>query len=188
MKYQIVKEEMVFNDFFKIKKATIKHELFNHESIEVDRLCFERGDAVAILIYEKDTDTLLFTKQFRYPSIKEEDGWLIEITAGMLEMDENPIDRVKLEVEEEIGYQLQEVAFINSSFVSPGGTSERIFLYYAEVDSHQKIYEGGGVLSESEDIQLIKLSPKEVKSMYRNNQFRDMKTVLAIQWFLLNKA
>jgi ADP-ribose pyrophosphatase len=27
------------------------------------------------LIYEKDTDSLLFTNQFRYPTIKEKDGW-----------------------------------------------------------------------------------------------------------------
>ncbi len=71
MKYKVIKEEIVFDDFFKIKKATIEHELFDSGTIEVDRLCFDRGDSVAVLLYEKDTDSLLFTNQFRYPTAQK---------------------------------------------------------------------------------------------------------------------
>ncbi|GEQ86739.1 ADP-ribose pyrophosphatase [Patiriisocius marinistellae] len=187
MNYKIIKEETVFDDFFKIKKAKIEHDLFNSNVIEVDRLSFERGDSVAILIYEKDTDSLLFTNQFRYPTIKENNGWIIELTAGTLETDEEPEKRVKKEVEEEIGYQVKELEFINSFFVSPGGSSERIFLYYSEVNAADKVFKGGGMKYEKEDIQLIKIKTKEVIEALNNNLFRDAKTLIGVQWFLANK-
>ncbi|MCJ8292441.1 MAG: NUDIX domain-containing protein [Crocinitomicaceae bacterium] len=189
MKYDILKEEIVFDHFFKIKKAKIRHELFDSNSIEVNRLCFERGDSVAILMYEKDTDSLLFTNQFRYPTTGKENGWILELTAGSIESkDDEPKDRAKKEIEEEIGYQVEEIEFISSFFVSPGGTSERILLYYSEVNSTHKVFDGGGMKFESEDIQLVKIKTKEVIKRLKDNQFRDAKTILGIQWFLLNKV
>ena len=188
MKFRLIKEETVFDEFFKIKKAKIEHDLFDSNSIEIDRLCFERGDSVAILVYEKDTDYLLFTNQFRYPTIKEKEGWILELTAGTIEPDEDPAYRVKKEVEEEIGYQINGIELISSFFVSPGGTSERIFLYYSEVNSTDKLFEGGGMKYENEDIQLVKIKRATVVEQLKNNQIRDAKTIIGIQWFIINKA
>ncbi|QXP51067.1 MULTISPECIES: NUDIX hydrolase [unclassified Cellulophaga] len=187
MKYEIIKEQIIFDDVFKIKKAKIKHELFDTNTIEIDRLSFERGDSVAILIYEKDTDSLLFTNQFRYPTIKEKDGWILELSAGSIEMGEDPKQRVKKEVEEEIGYKVNEIEHINTFFVSPGGTSERILLYYSEVKSSDKKFKGGGIKYEKEDIQLIKIKTDDVIHQFNNQKFRDAKTIIGIQWFLVNK-
>ncbi|SFT51079.1 ADP-ribose pyrophosphatase [Algoriphagus locisalis] len=186
MKFEILKEEIIFDDHFKINKAKIKHELFDSSFIEVDRLCFERGDSVAIIIYEKDTDMLLFTNQFRYPTIKEK-GWILELVAGSIELGDIAEDRVRKEVEEEIGYMVNEIQFINSFFVSPGGTSERISLYYSEVDSKNKVFKGGGMKFEKEDIQLIKIKSSDVKEQMKTNQFRDAKTIIGLQWFYLNR-
>lgn len=187
MKYEIIKEELVFDHFFKIKKAKIKHDRFDSTSTEVERLCFERGDSVAIVIYEKDTDSLLFTNQFRYPVTKES-GWILELTAGSVESDDDePIDRARKEIEEEIGYQVEELEFVNSFFVSPGGTSERILLYYTEVESTNKVFEGGGMKLESEDIQLVKIKSSKVIERLKKGEFRDAKTIVGLQWFLINK-
>ncbi|OBX22185.1 MULTISPECIES: NUDIX domain-containing protein [Bizionia] len=184
MKYRLLHERLVFDHVFQIKKARIKHDLFNSGSIEEDRFCFERGDSVAIVLYEKDTDSLLFTKQFRYLTIKERAGWILELTAGSIETHEEPEHRVKMEVEEEIGYKLNGLDFISSFFVSPVGSSERIFLYYAEVNSSDKVFKGGGMTTEKEAIQLVKMPVIEVHKHVKNNQFRDAKTIIGIQWFL----
>jgi nudix-type nucleoside diphosphatase (YffH/AdpP family) len=129
----------------------------------------------------------LFTNQFRYPTTKEKNGWILELTAGSIESDESASERAKKEVEEEIGYKINEMEFINSFFVSPGGSSERIMLYYSEVDSTNKVFEGGGLKSEKEDIQLVKIKREEVIEQLKNNKIRDAKTIIGIQWFLLNK-
>jgi len=187
MKYIIKKEEMVFDDFFKIKKAKIVHDSFNKNQIEVDRLCFERGDSVAVLIKEKDTNCLLFTNQFRYPSIKDGNGWILELVAGSLNENEDPKNRLVTEIDEEIGYNLESIELISSFFVSPGGTSERILLYYGEVDSTDRGHSGGGLIDEKEDIELVKIDIEKCNTMLSNCQFKDAKTIIALQWYYLNK-
>lgn len=187
MNYKVHSEELIFDQFFRIKKAKIEHDLFDGGSVTVHRLCFERGDSVAILIYEKDTNLFLFTKQFRYPAVAE-NGWIVELTAGSIDEGENPEHAVQREVEEEIGYKIKDMIFINSFFVSPGGTSERIFLYYAEVETTDKVYVGGGKLSENENIELVKFSFNEIKKMLENNLIRDAKTIIALQWIMLNQS
>lgn len=186
MKYRIIAEEFVFKGFFKIKKAKILHDTFNGKEIIVDRLSFERNNSVAILIYQKDTDEFLFTNQFRYPTTQSTDGWLLEIPAGSMKPVDDPEFRMREEVKEEIGYEMDSVELICSSFVSPGGCSEKVFLYYAEVNSTQKTSKGGGLESENEDIDLVKLSKEKVLQMYHDKEFQDAKTIMAIQWYLLN--
>ncbi len=181
MKFKILRESLVFDQFFKIKKARIQHDLFDGSQIEVERLCFERGDSVAVVIYEKDTDSFLFTHQFRYPTVKESTGWILEITAGSIEGEDSPESTARREVLEELGYKLDKLEFMSSFFVSPGGTSERIFNYYAEVNSRDKVSSGGGLLSENENIQLVKLSREKVIDMLAKNEFRDAKTLLGLK-------
>jgi nudix-type nucleoside diphosphatase (YffH/AdpP family) len=184
MKFTIKEEKTVFDDFFTIKEALIEHETFKGETITVRRKCFERGDSVAVLLYEKDTDSLLFTEQFRYPTVKKDTGWTVEVTAGSLEKGDTPIKRAQIELQEEIGYHVDDLDFIYSFYVSPGGTSERIFLYFSEVSSKDKIAEGGGRVSEKEDIQLIKYPVSEIEELLSENKINDAKTLIAVQWFL----
>ncbi len=181
MKFKILSESLVFNQFFKIKKARIQHDLFDGGEVEVDRLCFERGDSVAVVLYERDTDTFLFTQQFRYPTLVETDGWIIELAAGSIETGDSPEETARREVLEELGYQIEKLQFLSSFFVSPGGTSERIFNFFAEVNSYNKISSGGGLLSENENIQLVKISRSKVIEMISTHQFRDAKTLLGIK-------
>lgn len=189
MKYKILSEEIVFDEFFQIKKAQVSHDSFRlDEQINVTRLSFERGDSVAILIHETDTDKLLFTNQFRYSSVKEGDGWLMELTAGSIEQGELPYKCAKREIEEEIGYSVAHLDFISSFFVSPGGCSERVFLFSAKVTSSDKTQEGGGVKTENEDIDLVKIPRIQIEKLLTENIIRDAKTIIGLQWFLANQS
>jgi len=185
MKYIIKNEKVVFDSFFKINEAEITHDKFDGGTLDKKRKAFWRKDSAAILIHETDTDNLLFTNQFRYPTINEK-GWIIEITAGGIENGEQPEEAIKREVKEEIGYDLNEVRFISSFYVSPGGSTERIHLFYSEVKSNQKRFKGGGAKFEKEDIQLVKMSPGDAVDKLNKNEIRDAKTVIALQWFKIN--
>ncbi len=88
MKYSICREKIVFNDHYKIVQAKVTYDTFEGTQITTKRLAFERGDSVAILLFEKETKSLLLTNQFRYPSCKNSDGWLLEIPAGSMEKNE----------------------------------------------------------------------------------------------------
>ena len=185
MKYNINKEKTVFDDHYKIIEAEVTYDTFEGSSITTRRLAFERGDSVAILLLEKDSDSILLTNQFRYPTCKHQDGWLLEIPAGSLEKNEKPEDCIKREVMEELGYKIEKPTLIHTFYTSPGASTERMFLFFAEVSQKDKIEKGGGMQDENEDIQLVKIPMDKIPSEI--SESKDAKTILALQWFLLRK-
>ncbi|TPN88993.1 NUDIX domain-containing protein [Aquimarina algicola] len=189
MKYKIDKENLVYEGFLKIKKATITHDRFHNENtISYSREMLDKGDCVAVLLFEKDTQNVLLINQFRYPTTqRDNDGWLVELPAGGIEKDEDPVTCAIREVEEETGYRASQLQLISKFYATPGVSSERMYLYYAEVTSNDKIAEGGGVKEENEDIQLCKYPISEIDSLLNNSKINDAKTIIALQWFLLHK-
>jgi nudix-type nucleoside diphosphatase (YffH/AdpP family) len=183
-KVEIEKKSIIFDDFFKIEEAYLRYEHFNGRmTTTLRRLSFERGDAVAALLYNKDTRKVILTNQFRYPTYGKSDGWVIETAAGILERDELPEEAIKREIVEEIGYRLQSLHPISTFFVSPGGTSERIFLYLAIVRTADRIAPGGGLGSEGEDIQIIEWDVDTFFNKVEAGEIMDAKTILAGLWF-----
>lgn len=185
MKYSIKNEKTVFDGHYKMVEADVTYDTFEGNEITTKRLAFERGDSVGILLIEKETQSILLTNQFRYPSCKNNDGWLLEIPAGSLEENENPEACVIREVMEELGYQISRPQHINTFYTSPGASTERMFLFFSEVSEKDKIEKGGGKESENEDIQLIKTPLSEITSILY--KLKDAKTILALQWYLLNQ-
>ncbi len=184
MNYSISEEKIVFNDHYKMVKAKITYDTFERKQITTTRLAFERGDSVAILLLENDSDSILLTNQFRYPSCKNADGWLLEIPAGSVEENEKPETCIKREVMEELGYKIKTAKLLTTFYTSPGASTERVFLFFSEVSKNDKIAKGGGNESENEDIQLVKIPISEIIS--KIPEIKDAKTLLALQWFLLN--
>ncbi len=70
---------------------------------------------------------------------------------------------MRRELIEEIGFRAGDLTHIATFYVSPGGTSERIMLYYAEVGNTDRIAAVGGLASECEDIQLIEVALPELE-------------------------
>lgn len=185
MKVEIQEEKRVFDGFFKINQATLRHEQFNGQmSEQMTRLNFERGDAVAVLLWNTDLQQVVLTKQFRYPSHTKGHSWIIEVIAGTLKAEEDPEEAMKREILEEVGYEVTHIAHLQTFFVSPGGTSERIFLYYAETDEAHKTAEGGGLVQEHEDILTEYWSILELKEALEKGYLLDAKTIIATLWFI----
>lgn len=124
--------------------------------------------AVGALIYNSLTDKFIFVKQYR-PGCGRD---IIEIPAGVIEEGQSPIEAIEREVLEETGYKCDKIEFITSGAVSPGYTTETLFLYYIEVSN--KIGMGGGLEDENEEIEVIEMT----KSQFLDHEFEDMKTNL----------
>lgn len=179
----------VFDGFFKIDEAELTFERFDGRmSGRVRRLCFERGDSVAAVVYNRDSRVAIFVSQFKYPTYAKGPGWIMETVAGMLEPGETPEEALRREVLEEIGYRAEKLEPIAEFYVSPGGSSERILLYYVEVSTDGKVAEGGGVASEEEDIRTVTLSPEELQHLMDTRSVHDAKTIVGIQWLLQRLA
>jgi ADP-ribose pyrophosphatase len=92
-----------------------------------------------------------------------------------------PPAALRRELVEELGYALRGIRRIATFFVSPGGSSERIFLYYAAVRA--RVAAGGGRAAEHEDIRRVALTRAQARAMLARGAFLDAKTIVALQWF-----
>ncbi len=190
MKYTILKEEKILDEFFQVYKADVEHDTYGsgHPKIAATRVALDRGDSVAVLIYEKDTDSFLFTEQFRYPSSRRDCPFILELVAGAVDANEDPEESGRREVVEEIGYKMGALELIHKYFPSPGMSAEKVYLYYGEVNSSDQVSAGGGSLKEKEDIKLVKLSRKLIPEKLLSNYFNNSITIIGLQWYLLKNA
>ena len=148
----------------------------------VRRLNLKRGDSVAAIVMNPGTQRVILVHQFRYPTLENGLGWITEAIAGILEADEDPEEAMRREILEETGYKVSELTHIATFYVSPGGSSERIFLYYVEVNNANKIAKGGGLAAEHEDIQIVEFSLPELWAALNAGQLSDAKTIIGLMW------
>ena len=151
-------------------------------SPEVERLVFERGNSVGVLLYDAEEDTVLLTKQFRYPAyLHDGPGWLIEIVAGVQDKGRDMVTVAHAELVEEIGYQVDTLQFLCKFYLSPGGSSEQMNLYLGYLHHAERVSAGGGLASEHENIQLITLPLSKALDMVQGGEICDAKTIIALQ-------
>ena len=174
----------LLDDFFKVDEAEVSFERFDGSMTPpVRRLVFERGDSVAAVVFERDAKRLLLTEQFRFPTLKKGPGWLIELIAGTIESGEQPEKALRREIEEELGYRADRIEHVATFYVSPGGSSEGIWVYYAEVGESDRVGSGGGLPGEHEDIRVLSLSPEEARVALKDGKIPDAKTIIGLRWF-----
>ena len=183
-KVSIERKRYILDDFFKVEEAYLHFEQFNGEmSPLVRRLTMERGNSVAILVFNKSTEKLILISQFRYPTYQNNDGWTIEAIAGMVDPGETPEESARRELQEEIGANIERFEPIATFYPSPGGSSEQIYLCYSEVSGEQAKYKKtGGLLSSGEDIKVIELSLAEALAKIKTGEIMDAKTIIGIYW------
>lgn len=183
-KVSIEKKHYILEDVFKVEEAYLRHETFSGGMSEtVRRISLERGDSVAVLIFNLTTEKIILVNQFRYPSYKNGHGWITEAIAGIVDEDETPEEAARREVQEEIGLTISVLEHISTFYPSPGGSSERIHLYYSEVAGEDAKYKRtGGLISEGEDIKAEELSLEEALTKIKTGEIMDAKTILGIYW------
>jgi len=185
--YKIVNTEIKYEGLnnFKIKELTIQK-----DDKEFKRQVFDRGNAIAALVYNTESKKFLLVEQFRAGG----DGLFLEIVAGGIEENEKPEDAVRREVLEELGYKVDKITHIKDFYVSPGANTEITALFYVEVS--QKISEGGGI--DDENIKVVEVEDfglggnvffeismdSELKMPYK---FVDAKSIIAANWWVSNK-
>lgn len=185
---EIIDNEDVFNGFFRVEKVRLRYERFDGTMSDViTRLNIDRGDSVAVLVHDTTDECIILTEQFRYATVEKGPGWILELPAGIVEPGECTEATARREVREEIGYAVDELTTIATFYVSPGGTSERLHVFYAAVSGNNKDSAGGGVVSEGEDIRVVRVPVQEAIEKTASGVIVDAKTIIAIQWLQLNQ-
>ncbi|TGE84382.1 ADP-ribose diphosphatase [Pseudoalteromonas sp. KS88] len=181
--------ENLYDGFFKINLYQFKHALFaGGESQTIKREILERGDAVAVLPYDPKTDQLLLIEQIRIGAIRSKDSpWLLECIAGMTDQSTDYEAVVKREALEEAGLELQHLEYMLSYLSSPGGTTERLYLYLALADLSNLQSGVFGLETEGEDIKTHIISFNDAIARLNNGEIDNAATVISLQWLALNR-
>lgn len=185
---EVVKKETLYEKFFRVDECFFKYPRYNGEmSSLVSREVMERGNAAGILLYDADKEKLVFVEQIRVGALfSEENPWLLECVAGIVDEGETPEQVVVREAKEEAGAVVLKTEPITEYFSSPGGMTEKIFLFCGLVDS-ESVADFAGLTCEDEDIRVVILSVDETKKMLEEGKFNNALTIIAVQWFMLNK-
>jgi len=185
----ISKTEIFKKAIFRIDEVQLRHELYRGGMSEkLTRLKIERGDSVAAIMHDREADTVILTEQFRYCAYDKGPGWILEIPAGTVEKDEDPAETMRREIKEEIGYDIERIKHLCTFYLSPGGTSERVLLYYVSVTPHQQTSKGGGLVEEGEDIQIVTMHVNQALRKIDSGEIVDAKTIIGLQWLQLHRT
>lgn len=145
----------------------------------------ERHDETAVLLYEVDTHRVLLVRQFRAPMLNRlgdgaaEEAFLCETVAGMIDPGESPEAAATRETLEETGHRLARLTPVCLFYTTPGGSSERIYLFLGEVRADDRPAAGGGVRGEGEAIELVSMSPEALADEIEAGRILDPKILLA---------
>lgn len=148
----------------------------------LEREVHDHGHGACVLPYDATRGTILLVKQFRLPVfLSGESGDLIEVCAGLLDGDP-PETCVQREAIEELGYRIDNLRQVASTFMTPGGVTERITMFLADYRAEWKVGSGGGHAAEGEDIEVLEMPFAEAWSMLQKGQLADAKTVMSLMF------
>lgn len=187
-KINIVKTEILSNNWYTLKKVTYDYLQKNNDWQRQEREAYDRGNGAVILLYNTEKRTVILTRQFRLPTFinGNSSGMMIEACAGLLDKD-NPEDCIRRETEEETGYKIGAVHKVFEAYMSPGSVTEILYFFIAPYEHSMKVNDGGGIASEQENIEVLELSIDEAAMMMKTGEIKDAKTIMLLQYILLNK-
>ncbi|MBB3113025.1 nudix-type nucleoside diphosphatase (YffH/AdpP family) [Paenibacillus phyllosphaerae] len=178
-----ITEEVLSDNWYVLKKVSFEYQKENGEWEKQEREVYDRGNGATILLYNRDKQTVVLTRQFRMPTYKNHNpsGMLIETCAGLLDQ-ETPEASIIRETEEETGYKLTKVQQVGEAYMSPGSVTEIVHFYVGEYDETMASGTGGGLDEEQENIEVLELPFDHALEMIRTGEIRDGKTILLLQY------
>lgn len=139
---------------------------------EAKREIVKHPGAVAVIPVTNEGKIIL-VRQYR----KALERTLVEIPAGRIEPDEDPMLTATRELEEETGLGTKDIAYLQSFATSPGFADEIIHLYVAK-----GLYpiEEPAAGDEDEFIERLEITIEEAEEMVGSGEIYDAKTSFAI--------
>jgi len=178
--------EVLSDDWSVLKKTTFDYLRTDGTWQTQNRETYDRGNGAVILLYNRSAQTVVLTRQFRFPAyVNNHPEPLIEAPAGRLDQND-PETCIRKETEEETGYRVSQPRRIFNVFMSPGSVTERLVFFVAEYDTDDRVAAGGGDAAEGEDIDVIEPTLDEALAMIERGEIADAKTIMLLQYAKLH--
>ena len=165
MEKQIEREEIYKGKVIHVVKDKV---VLDDNTIAIREVVIHNG---GVCIALKDKDYFYMVKQYRYSEGKE----MLEFPAGKIEKGEDPDEAIKRESMEETGYSAKNIKKFGYIIPTCGYSSEKIHLYYGEVDEYV-----GQHFDVDERMTLEKYTFSQIKEMIRNGEIDDAKTIALV--------
>jgi ADP-ribose pyrophosphatase len=137
-----------------------------------EREIVEHPGAVAVVAVDR-AGMVTLVRQRREPARKE----LVELPAGALEEDEEPIESARRELEEETGLNGGDWHEVTAFFTTPGFCRERMHLFFAT-----NLERGEPSPDENEDVELVRWPVDELEQHL--GEIEDAKTLVGLLLYL----
>ena len=181
-----VKETLLSDNWYVLKRFDF--ELRRRDGVwqPQSREAYDRGNGAAVLLYNQAKNSVVLTRQFRFPVyINGHDGFLIEAAAGLLD-DSSPEERIMAEAQEETGYHITHAEKVFETYMSPGSVTEKLYLFIAQYEDDQRKSAGGGLEEEGEDIEVLEWPFARALAAIKSGEIQDAKTIMLLQHLALS--
>ncbi len=171
--------------------ATLEQVKFNYKRSDgtwqmQQREIYHRGHGAAVLLHNVSLGLIVLTRQFRFPAWDSgDDGFLLEVPAGIIESD-NPEETVQLETQEETGFVIGKPQFLFRAYATPGSVTEQLHFFSAAYEPNNRRGEGGGLAEEGEDIEVLEVDIAQALAWIGEGKIIDAKTIILIQYAHMN--
>ncbi|HMP32619.1 MAG TPA: NUDIX domain-containing protein, partial [Saprospiraceae bacterium] len=126
MKAKILEKEVLTHRWAEYSQYTLEYTR-NDGQVEIQkREMQDTGHGAAVLLYNIERRSVVLIEQFRLAALLygHPTGVITEVCAGLVE-DDDPKATIIREIQEEIGIEVQDVAYIFSAYSTPGAKTEK---------------------------------------------------------------
>jgi GDP-mannose pyrophosphatase NudK len=179
---RVIGDERLSDNWYVLRKLTIELLRRGGTWQQLAREVYDRGNGATLLLFNARRQTVVLTRQFRLPAWVNgcADGMLIEACAGLLDGDDAETC-IRREAAEETGFHIQTPHKVFEAYMSPGSVTEKLHFFVAAYESSDRTGEGGGIVNEGEDIEVIELLLEDALAMVRSGAIEDAKTIMLLQ-------
>ena len=183
-------KRLVYRGFFSVEEHDLSYRKFNNQQSSIlTRSALISSDAVIVLPYDPVNDRILLIEQFRAgPYVKgDENPWVLEPIAGLIDEGETPESAGIREAQEEAHLEIKRLELVARSYPSPGISTEFFHQYIGIVSLPEETNLVSGLESEAEDIRSHIFSYEEFYKMIVEGEMNVGPAILLGLWLSKNR-
>ena len=173
MNYKLLTSQILFEGkVFDLKLDKIEYNSSGNKGVR--EVAVHPGGAVVVPVTKEEK--IVMVKQFRYPFQE----WVLELPAGKLDYNEDPLKCAERELTEETGYRAEKISKLGHIYTTPGFCTEILHIYLAkDLTPGEHNREEG-----EEGMEVFEYTVEDIKGKIDKGEIVDAKTLSGIFMYL----
>lgn len=185
---KIISRKVEFQGWHTLETVVVQPPSLKHAGHvqPMKREVYRVGTCAVVVLYQPETDQILLTEQFRIGALLagDDNPWLFEVAAGMVDEGEDAETAVRREALEETGCHILDLEFIGKNYPSPGCTTEVHMHYCGRISAAEAGHYG--LEAEGEEIRTHLVPAADAIRMLDEGRITNAASVICLHWFARN--